>query len=85
MLQVINGGTSIGHCMSTLLSIIHEHFGVSEFDITTVQAAADGNTVDAVVSDQDSDENMNMRLGRADHNIIPFHNNKAIKEIQKVG
>ena len=81
-LKVINGGTSIGHCISTLLSVIHFNFEVSEFDITTVQAATDNNIVDGV-NDNVDDQN-NLRLGRADNNIIPFKNSATMKEINKV-
>ena len=83
-LKVINGGTSIGHCISTLLSVIHFNFEVSEFDITTVQAATDNNIVDGVTDKINVDDQNNWRLGRADNNIIPFKNSATMKEINKV-
>ena len=82
--KVINGGTSIGHCISTLLSVVHFNFEVSEFDITTVQAATDNNIVDGVIETDSVDDQNNWRLGRADNNIIPFRNSETMKEVIKV-
>lgn len=82
-MKVLNGGTSLGHCVSTLLSVIHANFGVEEFDITSVQAATENNNiVDGVTSEAEGPGDW--RLGRADNNIIPFHNTKTLKEIAKV-
>ena len=81
---MINGGTSIGHCISTLLSVVHFNFEVSEFDITSVQAATNNNIVDGVTGTEDLDDQNNWRLGRADHNIIPFKNSDTMKEVNKV-
>ena len=82
-MKVLNGGTSLGHCVSTLLSVIHANFGVEEFDITSVQASNENNNiVDGVMSEVEKPGDW--RLGRADNNIIPFHNTKTLKEIAKV-
>jgi len=83
-MKVINGGTSIGHCISTLLSVINFNFEVSEFDITTIQAATDNNIVDGVTDNINVDDQNNWRLGRADNNIIPFKNSATMKEINKI-
>ena len=64
--------------------MIHFNFEVSEFDITTVQAATDNNVVDGVTDNINVDEQNNWRLGRADNNIIPFKNSATMKEINKV-
>ena len=64
--------------------MIHFNFEVSEFDITTVQAATDNNIVDGVTDNINVDEQNNWRLGRADNNIIPFKNSATMKEINKV-
>ena len=82
-MKVLNGGTSLGHCISTLLSVIHANFGVEEFDITSVQAATENNNiVDGVMSEGEGPADW--RLGRADNNIIPFNNTRTLKEIAKV-
>ena len=82
-MKVLNGGTSLGHCISTLLSVIHANFGVQEFDITSVQAATENNNiVDGVMSEGEGPADW--RLGRADNNIIPFNNTRTLKEIAKV-
>ena len=64
--------------------MIHFNFEVSEFDITTVQAATDNNIVDGVTDNINVDDQNNWRLGRADNNIIPFKNSATMKEINKV-
>ena len=84
-MKVLNGGTSLGHCVSTLLSVIHTNFGVKEFDITSVQAATENNNiVDSVNSNSEAEGPRDWRLGRADNNIIPFNNTKTLKEVAKV-
>ena len=65
-MKVITGGSSMGQCVTSLMSVLHTHYGVVECDITMVQANNNKNTVDGWSGSDD------WRLGRAvEQNIIP--------------
>ena len=65
-MKVITGGSSMGQCVTSLMSVLHTHYGVVECDITMVQANNNKNTVDGCSGSHD------WRLGRAvEQNIIP--------------
>ena len=65
-MKVITGGSSMGQCVTSLMSVLHTHYGVVECDITMVQANNNKNTVDGCSGSDD------WRLGRAvEQNIIP--------------
>ena len=65
-MKVVTGGSSMGQCVTSLLSVLHTHYGVVECDITMVQANNNNNTVDGCSGSED------WRLGRAvEQNIIP--------------
>ena len=65
-MKVVTGGSSMGQCVTSLLSVLQTHYGVVECDITMVQANNNNNTVDGCSGTED------WRLGRAvEQNIIP--------------
>ena len=66
-MKVMTGGSSMGGCVTSLLSVLQTHYGVAECDITMIQAnTTTSNTVDACSSSDD------WRLGRGvEQNIIP--------------
>ena len=65
-MKVITGGSSIGQCVTSLVSVLHTHYGVAECDITMIQANNNNFTVDGCSASED------WRLGRAvEQNIIP--------------
>ena len=66
-MKVLTGGSSMGQCVTSLLSVLHTHYGVVECDITMIQANnTNNNTVDGCSGSDD------WRLGRAvEQNIIP--------------
>ena len=65
-MKVVTGGSSIGQCVTSLVSVLHTHYGVVECDITMIQANNNNKTVDGCSASDD------WRLGRAvEQNIIP--------------
>ena len=75
-MKVLLGGSSLGQCVSTLLSVLQTNFGVVECDITMIQANTNNNTLDGRTDNIDD-----WRAGRgAGQNIIPSNNNSALTE-----
>ena len=65
-MKVLTGGNSLAQCVTSLLSVLHTHYGVAECDITMIQANNNNKTVDGCSASDD------WRLGRAaEQNIIP--------------
>ena len=74
-MKVLTGGSSMGQCVTSLLSVLHTHYGVVECDITSVQANNNNNTVDGCSGSDD------WRLGRAvEQNIIPCSISSTLSE-----
>ena len=77
-MKVVTGGSSIGQCVTSLVSVLHTHYGVVECDITMIQANNNNynsNTVDGCSGSDD------WRLGRAvEQNIIPCSTSSTLSD-----